>query len=189
MEKKVETLESNLCIVLRTVEQLTDRLDTIQNRRPCDKECQTNPIRKNVTERGNQIKPATTDTGTQCEPVNSVAINLLKSMKQIILPALAQPKMMLKFKDAQQRGVVPQEAVAALEHIVTQKFSTEDVINAVHACAIIAMIDSIVEEGGESSSSEYETGTETGTETEYESDSPLPQNSGGTLYYKVRNGV
>lgn len=203
---RVNAVENQLGLILGTLGSLKERMESYENKRPCndstqtaiivstERECQTE-FRKNVTERGNQIQPVVGEQGTQTDPQPNVGKKLMEKMSQVILPALASVKMEW-LKEAIEENVVKDGAAKnALQNIITKRFSTDDVVVALHACieivrATYAEEANETEESGTEYESEYDTGeSESDVSSSPGPEQPQPRAPGVSLYYKVRNGL
>ena len=204
---RVDAVESKLGFILGSLGDLKERMEMYENKRPCNDSTQTVAVttseresqtefRKNITERGIQITPDVAEIGTQTAPVNNVGKKLMEKMSQVILPALAAVKMEW-LNEAIRENIVKNEAAgASLQNILLKKFTSDDVVIAMHAC--IEIVKATYDDNNESESgTEYESEYDTAESEGHVSPSPTPfqqqqrqqQAPGVSLYYKVRNGM
>ena len=120
-------------------------------------------FRKNVTERGNQIKPhvkeactnteckqndALEDAHTQTEKVISIADIFLKKVSQQILPELNNIDNNWIVDETKNNTFRTQNVLECFHRIKNRQFNTSDVVEAMHAC--IRMIIVTYSQGMES---------------------------------------
>ena len=136
MEDRVEAVEKDVSTLNNSVKVL---MELVSNRRIIkkDSETQTIILRKNITERGNQIKPKTKETGVntqrveniqkidstiQTEKTISIADILLRKITERLLPKILM--MNLERCNAENKD----ELHIALENIQNNVLNTEDVV-------------------------------------------------------------
>lgn len=93
-----------------------------------DAEAQTNPIRKNVTERGVMVVPTICHAETQTNP--PVANRLIAMMSKDVLPLIAQisPAWIKEEQNSQTLSLPIESCILALERIQQNEVRVEDVV-------------------------------------------------------------
>ena len=156
-----------------------------------DRMAQTQPVRRNITERGNQIciKPTVTSIGTsmeqktqndadtQTEKTIAVSEIFMKKINQRVLGHLAAI-------DA--HGVDDPAAAQSLRSIQNRKFNSEDVVVALKCACQMALMYASLESADEYESYD-EAAQEDGQRGTQGAQGGTQGTQGGALYFKVRH--